>query len=307
MPLFPKKILNVTNGMTQRRWLLKCNRPFAGMLTKFIGDRWITDLHELEKLKELAGKEEVQKAFIDVKNINKKHLVEDLCAIHRNQSKTDVDACEVLSIGGKELFDVQIKRIHEYKRQLMKALHCAVLYYRILENPESVKVPRRVIFGGKAAPGYAMAKNIIRYIYMLGRKINYDPAVQGKLKVVFIENYNVSRAEVLIPAADLSEQISTAGQEASGTSNMKLAVNGALTCGTEDGANIEMRQAIGDEWWPFSFGLKSDEVDKIRKEGSYHPQDVVKEHAEIARVLGDFQNEAIAENDKEKEVLKNTA
>lgn len=201
------------------------------------------------------------------------------------------------------LFDVQIKRFHEYKRQLMNALHIIMLYNELRENPDSVRPRRTFIFSGKAAAGYEAAKNMIRLILCIARRLNKDPLTHNKLKVVFIENYNVSRAEMMIPAADLSEQISTAGWEASGTGNMKLAMNGALTIGTEDGANIEMREHIGDEWWPFSFGCSSQEIVDLQRTGSYHPWDICSNHPHIQKAVEMLRDRSFAQTDIDHQVL----
>ena len=201
------------------------------------------------------------------------------------------------------LYDVQIKRIHEYKRQLMKALHLLMLYYEIKENPQSHRIKRFAIFGGKAAPGYRVAKNIIRFIYCLARKINHDPDVGNRLKIFFVENYNVSKAEVIIPAADLSEQISTAGMEASGTGNMKFSINGALTICTDDGANVEMRESVTNQWWPFLFGASADENLNMRLKHNYNPLDIYAENIYIKKAIDALTDGSLSENDAEAEAL----
>ncbi len=251
--LFPDKFVNVTNGMTQRRWLYHSNPHLAQFLMHRIGKGWITDFKEIAKLERFADDPESQKEFLAIKKTCKQALISYLKNYNPERSREGDIIGHSNPLGDDALFDVQIKRFHEYKRQLLSALHALMLYQELKADPSARKIKRMLIYAGKAAPGYAMAKNIIRLIYCLARKINNDPAVSPFLRIMFIENYNVSLAEKIIPAADLSEQISCPGTEASGTSNMKLAVNGALTIGTEDGANIEMHRDIGDAWWPFGF------------------------------------------------------
>ena len=193
--------------------------------------------------------------------------------------------------------------MHEYKRQLMNALHLLMLYFEIKENPQSHRIKRFAIFGGKAAPGYQVAKNIIRFIYCLCRKINNDPDMSDKLKIIYIENYNVSRAEILIPGTDLSEQISTAGMEASGTGNMKFSINGALTIATDDGANVEMRESVTDKWWPFMFGASSEENAEIHKNHSYNPLDIYASNPKIKQVINTLKDRSLTENNAEHESL----
>ena len=196
-----------------------------------------------------------------------------------------------------------MKRIHEYKRQLMNALHALMLYFELRDNLDSRKVSRQLIFAGKAAPGYEVAKQIIHLIYIIAKKVNQDPNVNSKLRVTFVENYNVSKAEVLIPAADISEQISTAGTEASGTGNMKLAMNGALTVGTEDGANIEMHKAVGDARWPFSFGSSAVEIQSLKESGTYSPWTLYSQEEKIRRVLDALKDGSLGETEEDHEVL----
>lgn len=299
----PDKFINVTNGVTQRRWLLKCNHHLSEYITHLIGKEWITDLKHLEKFANFASDRKVQEQFLNIKHGNKLRLLKALCKHKKARYGDTIDLEKEFFLEGDAMFDVQIKRIHEYKRQLMNAIHAMMLYNDILENPDSRKIKRKILIAGKAAPGYDMAKHIIRLIYILGRKINHDPVVGEKLKIVFVENYNVSKAELIIPAADLSEQISTAGLEASGTGNMKLSMNGALTIGTEDGANVEMRQSVGDRWWPFKFGACSVENSEMAKNHTYAPHLIVEKNPKIHNALEMLRNGSLAENDIEHDVL----
>jgi glycogen phosphorylase len=255
--MFPERFSNKTNGVTPRRWLLLANPALARTITEAIGDGWITDLDELVKLRPLADDRRVRDAFRAAKRAAKSAFAEWL----RSTSGQTVDP--------DSMFDCQIKRIHEYKRQLLNALRIVVLYNRLRENPTLEMAPRTFFFAGKAAPAYQLAKLIIKFINNLAGTIDGDPAVRGRLKVVFLPDYRVSLAERLIPAADVSNQISTAGYEASGTSNMKFMMNGALTLGTRDGATIEMAEEAGEDNF-FLFGLTADQVAGSR--GWYHPQ-----------------------------------
>ena len=245
--LWPNRFVNVTNGVTPRRWLAQCNPGLAQLLDAHIGKRWRGDLMELKHIAPLASDAAFCASFQAVKAANKVRL-----AAYIAQTSG-------ISVDPSSLFDVQVKRIHEYKRQLLNVLHVITRYQAMLAQPDADWQPRTVIFAGKAASSYRMAKAIIRLIHDVGQVVNNDARIGGKLKVVFIPNYGVSVAEVIMPGADLSEQISTAGTEASGTGNMKLSMNGALTIGTDDGANIEIRQAVGDDNI-FIFGLKTPEV-----------------------------------------------
>ena len=231
--LWPEKFSNKTNGVAPRRWLLKANPQLSRLLCETIGDEWITDLEELRKLEQYADRADFQQRFADVKYNNKVRLGKVI------QEETGV------IIDPASMFDVQIKRIHEYKRQLLNVLRIIGDYLRIVEDGEEIAVPRTVLFAGKAAPGYWAAKQIIKLIHSVAEVVNYDPRVKDRLKIAFLPDYRVSLAEVIIPAADLSEQISTAGMEASGTGNMKLMMNGALTVATYDGANVEMMEEVG--------------------------------------------------------------
>jgi starch phosphorylase len=269
--LFPGRFINKTNGVTPRRWLNQANPPLSKLIDKEIGPGWRTDLDRLAQLRPLAEDSAFRAAFREAKAANKARLAQMI--LHDCGVKVDPAS----------MFDVQIKRIHEYKRQLLNLLHVIARYQRILAEPSGPVVPRTVIFAGKAAPGYFMAKLIIHLINAVANRINRDERVGGKLKVVFIPNYNVSVAELVIPAADLSEQISTAGTEASGTGNMKLALNGAITIGTEDGANIEIRDNVGAENI-FIFGQNAAEVQTLRATG-YDPLRFYDDNVELRRVL----------------------
>lgn len=301
--MYPERFLNVTNGVTQRRWLKHCNPRLSDWITERIGNKWLTDFTELSKLHDYAQDSESIESFLQIKKYNKaqvNYFIECMNAItQKDNRKTHYPLLDTDS-----LFDVHIKRIHEYKRQLMKALHTIIVYQEIKQNPQARKIKRSVIFGGKAAPGYKIAKDLVLLISILARKINHDPDVSPYLKVFFVENYNVSKAETLIPAADLSEQISTAGMEASGTGNMKLAINGALTIGTQDGANIEMREQVTDQWWPFTFGATSQEIDLLRISGSYKPWEVLEKHPHICRAVNALQDQSLTDDPAESQILK---
>ncbi len=255
--LYPEKFLNKTNGITQRRWLLQSNPQLANLITELIGDSWITDLSELKKLEVYLDDEKVLKRILDIKHEKKVELAEFL-------KKT-----QGIEIDPDSIFDVQIKRLHEYKRQLLNIFQIIGLYNKLKLNPNMNFTPVTYIFGAKAAPGYFIAKGIIRLINEVAQMINKDPDVNSKLKVVFVENYRVSVAQKLFPAADISEQISTAGKEASGTGNMKFMLNGALTLGTMDGANVEIVEEAGKEN-NYIFGLTVKEVEEMRNNG-YDP------------------------------------
>ncbi|MGB8339689.1 MAG: glycogen/starch/alpha-glucan phosphorylase [Burkholderiales bacterium] len=269
--LLPGRFVNCTNGITQRRWLALANPGLAGLIDRHIGSHWRTRLDSLEQLAGLTENQGFMAAFQAVKITNKNRLADYV------QRATGV------VIAPNSMYDVQIKRIHEYKRQLLNVLHVITRYNRILADPQRDWVPRTVIFAGKSASAYFMAKLIIKLINDVAATINADPRVGGRLKVVFVPNYGVSVASLIIPAADLSEQISTAGTEASGTGNMKLALNGALTIGTEDGANIEIRDAVGGGNI-FVFGVRADEVRQLRETG-YRPHDIYAADPELKQVL----------------------
>ncbi|MDD4929870.1 MAG: glycogen/starch/alpha-glucan phosphorylase [Gallionella sp.] len=265
----PGKIVNMTNGITPRRWLNQANPGLAALITANIGTTWVTDLDQLKKLREYAENSEFQDQFRAIKQANKARLAK---MIHSQLH---------IEINPDSLFDIQIKRIHEYKRQLLNVLHVITLYNRICAGARTV--PRTVIIAGKAAPGYQMAKLIIRLINNVADVVNNDQRIGNQLKLVFIPNYDVSSAERIVPAADLSEQISTAGTEASGTGNMKLALNGALTIGTLDGANIEIRDEVGHDHF-FLFGLTTEGAEERRREG-YDPVSYYQENSELKLAL----------------------
>jgi starch phosphorylase len=266
------RIVNVTNGIAPRRWLAQVNPSLSWLISSRIGDGWMKDLGQLERLAPLADDADFRARFRAAKEVNKARLAEHIL--------------ETVGVGvdPASLFDVQIKRIHEYKRQVLKLLHAIALYNRIRRDPGASFQARTIIFAGKAAPGYAMAKLIIKLANDIARVVNDDPLIGGRLKVLFLPNYGVSLAERIIPAADLSEQISTAGTEASGTGNMKMALNGALTIGTLDGANVEIREAVGAENF-FTFGLTTAEVAQLKACG-YDPMDYVNRDAELQEVMG---------------------
>ena len=268
--IYPGKITNVTNGITPRRWLNQANPELTKLITKAIGTGFVKDLTQLTKLTPLADDADFRKAFRTVKHANKVRLAQK------------IEKLTGVKLNPHSLFDVQIKRIHEYKRQLLNVLHVITLYNRIRKGGVGI-TPRTVIFGGKAAPGYWMAKLIIRLINDVADIVNNDPAVGDKLKVVYYPNYEVSAAEILFPGSDLSEQISTAGTEASGTGNMKMALNGALTIGTLDGANVEIKEEVGDDNI-FIFGLTTPEVAAIKANG-YNPWDYYHGNTELKEVL----------------------
>ena len=255
--LFPEKFQNKTNGVTQRRWMLLSNQQLSALITELIGDKWITDLSELKKLEKYSDDEEILKRFLDIKHEKK---VEFANFMKEHQG---------VEIDPDSIFDIQIKRLHEYKRQLLNIFHVIDLYNKIKADPSLKMNPITYIFGAKAAPGYMRAKGIIKLINEVAEAVNNDPVVDGRIKVVFVENYKVSTAHMMFPAADISEQISTAGKEASGTGNMKFMLNGAMTLGTLDGANVEIVEEAGEEN-NFIFGLKVEDVLKLKKEG-YDP------------------------------------
>ncbi|HEY6576257.1 MAG TPA: glycogen/starch/alpha-glucan phosphorylase, partial [Mycobacterium sp.] len=270
--LWPERFSNKTNGVTPRRFLALSNPGLRGLIDRTIGTGWLTDLDRLRGLEAYASSPEFQQEWRDVKRANKARLAE---YVH---STTGVE------LNPDWLFDIQVKRIHEYKRQHLSVLNIIAQYHRLKQNPGLEIPPRAFVFGGKAAPGYFMAKRIIKLINAVGETLNSDPDVNRSLKVAFVPNFNVQNAHLIYPAADLSEQISTAGKEASGTGNMKFMLNGALTIGTLDGANVEIREEAGAENF-FLFGLTEDEVERVKRDG-YRPADYVAANDELAAVLG---------------------
>lgn len=274
--LFPDKFINITNGITPRRWLKTASPMLSVLITDRIGDKWVKNLDELKKLEKYINDEEFLDNLRGIKWLNKKLLKEYI------EKEHDVE------INPESIFDSQVKRFHEYKRQLLNVLHVITLYNRIKDEPSKDFVPRTVIFAGKAAPAYYMAKLVIKLINNVANVINFDKTIGDRLKVVFLKDYSVTLAEKIIPASELSEQISTAGFEASGTGNMKFALNGALTIGTMDGANIEMREELGDDNI-FIFGLLADEVIKLKQNG-YNPRELYENNWELKRVIDMISN-----------------
>ena len=270
--MMPEKFNNKTNGITQRRFLLHANPKLAAWISDKIGENWITDLSELAKLKPYIDDEKAQEEFMQIKYENKLRLIEYI----KEHNGIELDP--------NSIFDIQIKRLHEYKRQLLNILNVMSLYNKLKENPDMDIVPRSFIFGAKAAAGYRRAKLTIKLINAVADVVNNDKSIKGKIKVVFIEDYRVSNAEILFAAADLSEQISTASKEASGTGNMKFMLNGALTIGTMDGANVEIVEEVGMEN-AFIFGLSSDEVIAYEKNGNYNPVEIYDSNPEVKKVL----------------------
>ena len=269
--IYPDKFFNITNGITPRRWLKTANPFLSKLISDRIGDEWIKDLTKLRELERFSDDKDFLENWRNAKWLNKKLLIDYIESEYNIKVKTD------------SMFDVQVKRFHEYKRQLLNVLHIITLYIRIKENPSLEFVPRTIIFGGKAAPAYNVAKMIIKLINSVADIVNNDPDVGDKLKVIFLKNYSVTLAEKIIPAADLSEQISTAGLEASGTGNMKFALNGALTIGTMDGANIEIREEVGEDNI-FIFGLLADEVRKLKSTG-YNPKEYYNSNKMLKKVF----------------------
>jgi starch phosphorylase len=284
--VYPGRIVNMTNGITPRRWLYNCNEELSNLITDVIGDGWIGDLEQISGLRDYADDSAFAERFAQAKRTNKERLAAGI----RHLTGMRVDP--------RALFDVQIKRIHEYKRQLLNALQIVARYQAILDNPDADWLPVVKIFSGKAAPSYTVAKLIIKLINDIAAKVNHDPVVGERLKVVYVPNYNVSRAEIIIPGADLSEQISTAGMEASGTGNMKLALNGALTIGTLDGANVEIMQHVGEENI-FIFGLTAEQVAARRQEG-YDPQEIIAETPRLKAALQEIAKGTFSGGDTER-------
>jgi starch phosphorylase len=281
--LWPDKFCNVTNGVTPRRFVAIANRPLASLITERIGDQWLFDLRQLRKLEPLADDEAFHERWRDVKLAAKRHLTRYL------KERTGLD------VNPDSLFDIQVKRIHEYKRQHLNALYALGLYLRLKRDPHASVPPRTFIFAGKAAPGYFMAKLIIKLINSIAETVSHDPAVRSRLRVVFLPDYSVKCAQHVFPAGDLSEQISMAGKEASGTGNMKFALNGALTIGTLDGANPEIREEVGAENF-FLFGLTVEQVRELKLRG-YRPHEVVEQNASLREILDFIASGALAGGD----------
>ena len=284
--MMPDKFNNKTNGITQRRFLLHGNPLLADWVTSKIGSEWIKDLPHIHKLALYADDEKCQHEFMNIKYQNKVRLAKYI----KEHNGIDVDP--------RSIFDVQVKRLHEYKRQLMNILHVMFLYNQLKDNPNLDMVPRTFIFGAKAAAGYQIAKKTIKLINSVADVINNDKSINGKIKVVFIEDYRVSNAEIIFAAADVSEQISTASKEASGTGNMKFMLNGALTLGTMDGANVEIVEEVGEDK-AFIFGASSDEIINLENNGGYYPMDIFNNDQDIRRVLMQLINGYYAPNDPE--------
>ena len=281
--LYPDRINNKTNGVTPRRWLNGCNPGLSGLIRESIGEGFLDDAEKLVALEPFATDAAFQAKFAKIKQANK----ERLAALVRQRIGVRIDP--------KAMFDIQIKRIHEYKRQLLNIIEAVALYDQIRSNPHKDWVPRVKFFGGKAAPSYSTAKMIIKLANDVAKVINSDPAVRGLLKIAFIPNYNVSTAEIMIPAANLSEQISTAGLEASGTGNMKFALNGAITIGTLDGANVEIRDHVGEDNI-FIFGLTADQVAGLRRDG-YRPRDVIDASPTLSEALSQIASGVFSPDD----------
>jgi starch phosphorylase len=282
--MWPERFIPITNGITPRRWLLACNPRLADAITRRIGPGWATELDRLRELERFADDAELQDELVNIKRANKRDL-----------SALVAQACDV-ELDPDSIFDVQVKRLHEYKRQLLNIMHVIWRYQRIKEDPERPLQPCSFVFGAKAAPAYHMAKLIIRLINGVAAVVNADPDVAGRIRIAFPPDYRVTLAEKIIPAADISEQISTAGMEASGTGNMKLALNGALTIGTLDGANIEIREAVGHDNI-FVFGLTADQVEARLATGSHNPWKLYSADAELAAVIDAIRDGVFAGGD----------
>ena len=281
--LWPEKFTNVTNGVTPRRFVALANPPLAALISAHIGDAWLRDLDRLRDLEPLADDLDFQRRWSEVKLAAKARLA----AILEDRAGVAADPTS--------LFDVQAKRLHEYKRQHLNALYIVALYLRLKRDPSLREAPRTFVFGAKAAPGYFMAKLIIKLINSIGAVVNVDPQTQNRLKVAFFPNFNVKNAQHIYPAADLSEQISTAGKEASGTGNMKFSLNGALTIGTLDGANVEIREEVGAENF-FLFGLTADQVTELKPH--YRPRDFYEDDAVLREALDFIASGALAHGDR---------
>ena len=284
--MFPEKFNNKTNGITQRRFLMHGDPLLADWVTKYVGKDWITDLSRIKRLEFYADDEKVQQEFLNIKYQNKLRLA------------SYIEEHNGIEVNPRSIFDVQVKRLHEYKRQLLNILHVMYLYNELKEHPDMEFIPRTFIFGAKAAAGYRNAKLTIKLINSVADVINNDKSINGKIKVVFIEDYKVSNAEIIFAAADVSEQISTASKEASGTGNMKFMLNGALTIGTMDGANVEMAEEVGKENM-FIFGMSSDEVIAHEQKRDYDPMQIFNNDQDVRKVLMQLINGFYSPNDPE--------
>ena len=281
----PQKFVNVTNGVTPRRWMALSNPQLTALISRHIGEAWIGNLDEIRRIEPLAADPAFQQEWRTIKAANKRALAQLV------EERTGV------RVNPESLFDIHVKRLHEYKRQHLNVLHLVTLYSRLKQGRDAPMTPRTVIFGGKAAPGYRMAKLIIKLITSIADVINHDPAVSEHLKVAFLPDFNVKSSHTVYPAADLSEQISTAGKEASGTGNMKFAMNGALTIGTLDGANIEIRDAVGEDNF-FLFGLTAAEVEAWKRRG-YRPRDIYDSNEELRDALDLIASGLLSHGDSE--------
>lgn len=308
--LYPNRFLNVTNGVTPRRFVAIANPQLSQFITKLLGsDDWIHNLSLWEGLKPFIHDRAVLAQLMEIKHSNKQDLIQFIHEERERKEGMPIPRERISDefFDGNALFDVQIKRFHEYKRQMLKCLHLVMLYFEIKENPSTERIRRVALFAGKAAPSYYIAKCVIRLIFMLARKVKNDPIVSRFLRIIFVENYNVTHAMRIVPAADVSDQISTAGYEASGTGCMKLAMNGALTIGTRDGANIEMEEEVkriaGPEFWPFGFGASADQIHALEKSGDYDPIHIVEQHPLIAKAMHALLSGEFAENEIEHQTL----
>ncbi|MBQ9505505.1 MAG: glycogen/starch/alpha-glucan family phosphorylase, partial [Lachnospiraceae bacterium] len=284
--MMPEKFNNKTNGITQRRFLLHANPLLVDWVTGHVGPDWITDLSRIKGIEVYADDKKAQSEFMNIKYRNKERLAKYILK-HNG-----------IEVNPRSIFDVQVKRLHEYKRQLLNILHVMYLYNKIKEHPDMEFTPRTFIFGAKAAAGYRTAKLTIKLINSVAKVINNDSSIDNKIKVVFIEDYRVSNAEIIFAAADVSEQISTASKEASGTGNMKFMLNGALTIGTMDGANVEMAQEVGEDNM-FIFGLSADEVINYENNGGYSPMDIFNSDQDVRNVLMQLINGFYSKEDPE--------
>ncbi len=306
--LYPQKFTNVTNGVTFRRWVLKCNPLLSKLFDDTIGPGWVTDYEKFVNLRKFSDDPKIKQRFLEIKESNKKRLIHYLATLRKEREGSDDSLWAGVFHTNKEpeqgiFFDLQIKRLHEYKRQMMNALHLLLLYKEIKEKSYTPPVKKFTLFAGKSAASYALMKDLIRLICAISRHINQDSDVSPHLRVIFVANYNVSLAEKLIPAADVSQQISTAGFEASGTSLFKFCLNGALLVGTLDGATIELKEAVGDDSFPFIFGATKDEIFHKIDERSYKPGDEINQHPNIRWLIETLRSDLLATYPEEKEAF----